>query len=119
MKPGTARAATVLVVLLFLYLRRIARTAHDIPWVHLGIALIGNLAFVIGSLFFLSPALTRAGTWLFVVASWGLLVGVCGEIMVRYEARRRAAESAVAAAAASSPPVAAEPPPRVPRPPRR
>ena len=41
-----------------------------------GVALFGNIAFVIGSLFFLSPALTRAGTWLFVVASWGLLIGV-------------------------------------------
>lgn len=82
-------------MLLFLYLRRISRTAHDIPWVHLGIGLVGNLAFVVGSLFFLSPALTRAGTWLFVVASWGLLVGVLGELMVRYETRRRAASVAV------------------------
>jgi hypothetical protein len=75
---------------LLIYVRHIRRYAHDVPWVHLGVALVGNLAFVIGSLFFLSPALTRAGTWLFVVASWGLLIGVIGEILVRYEAKQRA-----------------------------
>lgn len=113
-------------MLLFLYLRRIARTAHDIPWVHLFIGLIGNLAFVIGSLFFLSPELTRAGTWLFVVASWGLLIGVLGEIMVRYESRRRAALAASAGMLETAPtpaseerPAAAGPPPGGPRRPRR
>jgi len=77
-------------MLLFIYVRHIRRYAHDVPWVHMGVALFGNIAFVIGSLFFLSPALTRAGTWLFVVASWGLLVGVIGEILARYEAKQRA-----------------------------
>ncbi|MCD2195424.1 YrhK family protein [Actinomycetospora endophytica] len=83
-------------MLLFIYVRHIRRFAHDVPWVHLGVALVGNLAFVIGSLFFLSPALTRAGTWLFVVASWGLLVGVIGEILVRYEVKKRATVVAAA-----------------------
>jgi hypothetical protein len=92
--PGGVVAATVPGMLLFLYLRHISRTAHDMPWVHLGIGLIGNFCFVIGSLFFLSPELTRAGTWLFVAASWGLLIGVCGEIMVRVETRRRLREAA-------------------------
>ena len=82
---------------LFIYVRHIRRFAHDIPWVHLGVALVGNLAFVVGSLFFLSPALTRAGTWLFVVASWGLLVGVIGEILARYEVKKRALAVATAA----------------------
>jgi hypothetical protein len=76
-------------MLFFIYLRHVGRYAHDVPWVHLGVAVFGNLSFVVGSLFFLSPELTRAGTWLFVVASWGLLVGVCGEILARYEGRRR------------------------------
>jgi hypothetical protein len=88
-------------MLLFIYVRHIRRFAHDVPWVHLGVALVGNLAFVVGSLFFLSPALTRAGTWLFVVASWGLLVGVIGEILVRYEVKKRAA--AIAAAVGRDP----------------
>ena len=83
-------------MLLFIYVRHIRRYAHDVPWVHLGVALVGNFAFVIGSLFFLYPELTRAGTWLFVVASWGLLIGVIGEILVRYEAKHRVQVTAVA-----------------------
>ena len=77
-------------MLLLLYVRHIRRYAHDIPWVHLAVGLFGNFAFVIGSLFFLSPTLTRAGTWLFVVASWGMLIGVIGEVLARYEAKQRA-----------------------------
>ena len=91
-------------MLLFIYVRHIRRYAHDVPWVHMGVALFGNLAFVVGSLFFLSPELTRAGTWLFVVASWGLLIGVIGEILVRYEAKLRAQkEEAATAGPAPSP----------------
>ena len=37
-------------MLLFIYVRHIRRYAHDIPWVHMGVALFGNVAFVIGSL---------------------------------------------------------------------
>ncbi|GAA4913827.1 YrhK-like protein [Actinomycetospora succinea] len=81
-------------MLLLIYIRNIRRSAHDYPWVHLGVALFGNFAFVVGSLFFLSPTLTRAGTWLFVVASWGMLIGVIGEIMARYEAKQREKEVA-------------------------
>jgi hypothetical protein len=54
---------------------------------------------VVGSIMFLYPASTRLGTWFFIIASWGLLIGVLGEIATRYEARRR-----VAAAASSAPP---------------
>ncbi|NMO93755.1 YrhK family protein [Actinomycetospora sp. TBRC 11914] len=81
--------------MLWLYLRYIARHAHDLPWVHLVVGAFGNAAFVVGSIFFLYPSLTRTGTWLFVVASWGMLIGVTGEIAVRYEARRRARGEAV------------------------
>jgi hypothetical protein len=58
---------------------------------HLVIGLVGNLFFVLGSIMFLYPASTRLGTWFFIIASWGLLIGVLGEIATRYEARRRAA----------------------------
>ncbi|WP_433787835.1 YrhK family protein [Actinomycetospora sp. CA-101289] len=86
-------------MIIWYYLRYIARHAHDLPWVHLVIGLVGNLFFVLGSIMFLYPASTRLGTWFFIIASWGLLIGVLGEIATRYEARRR-----VAAAAASAPP---------------
>lgn len=97
MRTRAGAAATLGDVMLWLYLRYIARHAHDMPWVHLGVGLLGNLAFVVGSIFFLYPDLTRMGTWLFVVASWGMFIGVSGEVAVRYEARRRAREAAPAA----------------------
>ena len=78
-------------MIIWYYLRYIARHAHDLPWVHLVIGLVGNLFFVLGSIMFLFPASTRLGTWFFIIASWGLLIGVLGEIATRYEARRRAA----------------------------
>jgi hypothetical protein len=84
-------------VLLWYYLRYISRHAHDLPWVHLVIGLIGNLFFVVGSIMFLYPASTHLGTWFFIIASWGLLIGVLGEIAARYEMRRRAAAEAAAA----------------------
>jgi YrhK-like protein len=90
-------------VFLFYYLRYISRHAHDMPWVHLVIGLIGNLFFVLGSIMFLYPASTRLGTWFFIVASWGLLIGVRGEIATRYETRRRIALAAAVAAAAAGP----------------
>ena len=80
-------------MILWYYLRYIARHAHDLPWVHLVIGLIGNLFFVLGSFMFLEPSTTRLGTWFFIIASWGLLIGVLGEILTRYEARRRDAEA--------------------------
>ena len=79
-------------MIIWYYLRYIARHAHDLPWVHLVIGLIGNLFFVLGSIMFLYPASTRLGTWIFIIASWGLLIGVLGEIATRYESRRRTAE---------------------------
>jgi hypothetical protein len=81
-------------VILWYYLRYIARHAHDLPWVHMVIGLVGNLFFVLGSIMFLSPTWTRLGTWFFIIASWGLLIGVLGEIATRYESRRRAAAAA-------------------------
>ena len=43
-------------MLLLLYVRHIRRYAHDVPWVHLGVGLFGNFAFVIGSLFAARPS---------------------------------------------------------------
>ena len=61
------------------------------------IGLIGNLFFMLGSIMFLYPASTRLGTWFFTIASWGMLIGVLGEIAARYETRRRAAAPSASA----------------------
>lgn len=59
----------------------------EFPWIHLGIGIFGNLAFVVGSVLFLYAELERVGVWLFIVGSSGMLVGSFGELMVRIERR--------------------------------
>jgi hypothetical protein len=39
-------------MLFFFYFRHIRRYAHDVPWIHMGSAVLGNVSFVVGSLFF-------------------------------------------------------------------
>lgn len=48
---------------------------HDFPWVHRTLGLVGNVCFVVGSVFYLFAFLNLAGTWLFIVGSTGMLVG--------------------------------------------
>jgi hypothetical protein len=58
---------------------------HDFRWVHLSLGLLGNTAFVVGSVFFL-PALEplqTLGVWLFIGGSFLMLVGAAGELLVR------------------------------------
>lgn len=69
--------------------RAFARFLREFPWLHLSIGVLGNLLFVIGSFFFLSEDLMIAGTWLFIIGSLGMFLGVCGEVVVRYDTHRR------------------------------
>ena len=63
---------------------------HDFPWVHLGIGLLGNAAFVVGSAMFFFKSTETAAIWVFVLASAGMLIGSLGELFVRIESRRLA-----------------------------
>ncbi len=56
-------------------------------WIHLGVGLIGNISFVVGSAFFLYKDLKTAGTWLFIVGSSGMLIGTLGEAVVKLTQR--------------------------------
>ena len=58
------------------------------PWVHTAIGLFGNASFVVGSVFFLFEDLQRAGVWLFIVGSAGMLLDSVGNAIARLEARR-------------------------------
>ena len=64
----------------------------EFPWIHLGIGIFGNLSFVVGSVLFLYADLERAGVWLFIVGSSGMLVGSFGELLIRIERRIRAGD---------------------------
>ncbi|WP_178945208.1 YrhK family protein [Kocuria sp. TGY1127_2] len=70
----------------------IGKLAHDFPWFHRWIGLIGNTLFVLGSIFFLSPGLMDAGTWIFIAASAGMMFDSIGEKLVRRENETRNAE---------------------------
>jgi hypothetical protein len=61
---------------------------RDYQWIHLGLGLIGNLAFVVGSVFFLWPSTKQPALWLFIVGSCGMLVGSIGSAIVKYEHSR-------------------------------
>ncbi|NLG46786.1 YrhK family protein [Gordonia sp. (in: high G+C Gram-positive bacteria)] len=70
------------------------RLARDFPWFHRWIGLIGNTGFVIGSILFLVPGLVYSGTWIFVLASTGMMIDSAGEKILRREEERRKTETA-------------------------
>lgn len=69
--------------------RRISRLISDFRWVHTGLGLVGNLSFFVGSVCFLYTDLIKeVGVWLFIIGSFGMLIGSLGEAVVRYERHR-------------------------------
>jgi hypothetical protein len=61
----------------------IQRQVRQYPLVHLGIGLFGNASFVTGGVLFLYAGTKTVGVWLFVVGSFGMLVGSIGELILR------------------------------------
>ena len=53
------------------------------PWVHTAIGLFGNASFFVGSVFFLFESLQRAGVWLFIAGSAGMLIDRVGSAVAR------------------------------------
>lgn len=68
--------------------RLVSTVVREYQWIHIGLGLLGNTCFVLGSVFFLHESLKLPGTWLFVVGSLGMLVGSVGSAIVRFEERR-------------------------------
>lgn len=65
--------------------RHVSRIARDFPWVHLGIGLFGNAAFVAGSILFFFKSVQTLAIWVFVIASAGMFVGSLGQLLVRID----------------------------------
>ncbi len=65
----------------------ISALVRDYKWIHMGLGLVGNVAFVVGSVMFLSESLKQAGTWLFIIGSAGMLIGSIGDALIEYERR--------------------------------
>lgn len=73
--------------------QRLPRMLHvlvcDFSWIHIGLGLIGNFAFVVGSCLFFSAATKNLALWLFVIGSSGMLLGSIGSALVKYERTQR------------------------------
>lgn len=61
---------------------------HEYHWVHTGLGLVGNTAFLVGSVLFFWESTKVAGIWLFVVGATGMLIGSVGQAIVQGERRR-------------------------------
>lgn len=68
--------------------RRPGALLRDFPWVHLGIGLFGNALFFAGSILFLWNGTMHLAIWIFILGSFGMLIGSLGEVLVRVEKRR-------------------------------
>jgi hypothetical protein len=69
--------------------RRLRNLVSRFQWFHQGIGVIGGLTFFVGSILFLyDETWKRAGTWLFIIGSFGMLIGNLGSVLVRYRVDR-------------------------------
>lgn len=68
--------------------RWLGTALNEFPWLHMGLGILGNTAFLVGSVFFLYESLKTAGIWLFVVGSAGMLIGALGQLLVTIERKR-------------------------------
>lgn len=59
----------------------------EFEWIHIGLGLLGNVSFLVGSVFFLWESLKTAGVWLFIIGATGMLTGSIGSGIVKYERR--------------------------------
>lgn len=68
--------------------RWLGTVMREFPWVHLGLGLVGNTMFFLGSIFFFYEGLKTLGIWLFVIGSFGMLTASVGEFLIRIEKKR-------------------------------
>ncbi|MGF1553998.1 MAG: YrhK family protein [Paracoccaceae bacterium] len=76
----------------------------DFGWIHTGLGNLGNIAFFVGSIFFL-PSLEEyklAGVWLFIVGALFMMIGSMGNFAIKvFEAREGASNETEALRRAS------------------
>jgi hypothetical protein len=65
--------------------RFMRKFACHFQWIHIGVGILGNMAFLIGSFCFLQESLKTVGVWLFILGSFGMLIGSIGSAIVKFE----------------------------------
>lgn len=63
---------------------RLAAFVEQFHWLHLTLGLVGNASFFVGSVMFLFEPLRTLGIWLFIVGSFGMLLGTIGDAVVHH-----------------------------------
>jgi hypothetical protein len=61
---------------------------REFPVVHLVIGVVGNVIFFVGSVLFLWSALELVAIWLFIVGSFGMMLGAIGQAVYIHERHR-------------------------------
>lgn len=61
---------------------------REFPAVHLAIGVFGNVIFFVGSVLFLWDATEMLAIWLFVIGSFGMMLGAIGQAFYSYERHR-------------------------------
>lgn len=65
--------------------QRAIRFVEEFHWLHTTLGLIGNVSFLVGSVFFLWEATKLAGIWLFIVGALGMMLGSIGDAVAKME----------------------------------
>ena len=64
-------------------MRTIRPVLRNYQWIHIGLGLIGNVTFVVGSVLFLWDSTKFVATLLFILGSTGMLLGSIGQAIVK------------------------------------
>lgn len=69
--------------------RRFRRWANDFGWFHQGIGMLGGVSFFVGSILFLwKDPLQMIGVWLFIIGSFGMMIGNIGSFLIQLESSK-------------------------------
>jgi hypothetical protein len=63
-------------------LSRCSKFAQQYPTIHLSVGIFGHATFFIGSVFFLWESTLIAGTWLFIIGAFGMMLANIGQAFV-------------------------------------
>jgi hypothetical protein len=61
---------------------------REFPAVHLAIGVVGNVIFFVGSVLFIWHVTEVVAIWLFIIGSFGMMLGAVGQAVYSYERHR-------------------------------
>ncbi|SEF37390.1 YrhK-like protein [Amycolatopsis pretoriensis] len=61
---------------------------REFPAIHLAIGVIGNVIFFVGSVLFIWHTTETLAIWLFIIGSFGMMLGAIGQAFYTWERHR-------------------------------